>query len=99
MALNCDENTLRTTPSGSITNVTLPGRIPMVRATPHCLRTLPPASLSRVNGRLCLAAKALWESTESELMPMTTAPASVKSWWLSRNAHDSAVQPGVSSFG
>ena len=52
-----------------------------------------------MKGRLYFSAKARWESTESELMPTTRAPTSVNASKLSRNEQDSAVQPGVSSFG
>ena len=67
--------------------------------TPQESRVLPPSSLRSVKGRLCLAAKALCESTESLLMPTTVAPTSVKSSKLSRNEQASLVHPGVSSAG
>jgi hypothetical protein len=52
-----------------------------------------------VNGSWCLLAKPACLSAESELTPITSAPASLKASWLSRNAHASAVQPLVLSLG
>ena len=67
--------------------------------TPYCLRTLPPWSLSSVKGRLWPPAKAACRPTESELTPITSAPAAEKTSWLSRKAHASAVHPDVLSRG
>ena len=79
--------------------MTRPGITPSTVGTPKLLRTRPPSSLSRVNGRLWWPAKDACLLAESELTPITSAPASVNTSWLSRNAQASAVQPLVSSLG
>ena len=79
--------------------MTRPGITPNIAGTPYALRTRPPWSASSVNGSLCLLAKSACRPAESELTPITSAPASVNVSWLSRNAHASAVQPVVWSLG
>src|SRR5207253_8548767 len=95
-AWNCELKTWRTVPSRSITYVTRPGRTPSVDGTPYSFRTAPPRSDSRTNGRRYLVANFSCDSEESELTPITSAPASWKSWYWSRKVHDSFVHPGVS---
>ena len=79
--------------------MTRPGSNPIAAGTPYAFRTRPPWSASSVNGSRCLLAKPACRSVESELIPITSAPASVNVSWLSRKAHASAVQPGVLSLG
>ena len=79
VASSCELNTRRTTPFLSITNVTRPGRRPNVLGTPYFLRTSPFASESSVNGSLWRLANFACDDAESELTPITSAPASWKS--------------------
>src|ERR1700722_11366042 len=96
---SCEENACRTFPVRSTTKVARPGMMPSVDFTPHRARTLPPSSLRSVMGSLCLLANWSCESSESELMPTTSAPAAANESYRSRKVHASTVQPGVSSFG
>ena len=50
-----------------------------VVGTPKLLRTLPPRSERRTKGSEYLAANLVWDSEESLLMPITSAPRSLKS--------------------
>jgi hypothetical protein len=88
-----------TTPSLSMTYVTRPGKRPKVLGTPYSLLMLPYSSLSRVKDRSCFMAKLLCDSTESELIPITSASSFPNSSKLSLKTQTSLVQPGESSFG
>lgn len=67
--------------------------------TPNLAAMAPLVSLTRWKGSWWFFVKPRCDSSVSADTPMSTTPLALSAVHASRNAHASAVQPGVSSFG